>query len=600
MLYIISFGFFFFIEKKWKRIFTLLACSETKPEQAQYAQIKDSINKYHIVLFQKENYNDINSELKKETIDKLTKEQIEQSPYISFEINNSNEHYTFSYQYNKYELKKDSNFFLGVSFDLSNMKHVEIQETFNKEGNLGIPSISLYNYMYNKFGSNKVKFNSNKFWRYFFRQLFSPIYLYNIASIICWFLNDYGIYAIITLLLLLGILNLSVYKNHSNFKNLNRVNEKNDFHVHRQFSFKENKEWNNLQDQIIPGDILTIEEGDYLPCDCLILDGYCTVDQSDLTGENNVALKTELPNNDTLFSYINSSNHFIYQSNKVTQCYSSSKKKSCMTILVINTGNNTYRGNLLQNFDMYHENNVSFFYDMKYFIIFIVIVWIIVSIILLILGSNVKIINYFDSLFMIFPPTLLLTLNFSMFLFDFSLRKYHLLCFTDKKLNAAGKINTILLDKTRTLTKEDIAIQGLFSTNIINGQLLINDKVLLSPFYLNSILKKYLSEFKREDIINYHTDLKYNLIYFIECLVSCNGFYFIRDCKEDFIKFGDLIDKQIFELMKWQIGSVKDNFSFKEKSNTIYIVPPNSFDINQIIHQHSTISFHQEKSKHCF
>lgn len=62
----------------------------------------------------------------------------------------------------------------------------------------------------------------------------------------------------------------------------------------------------------MPGDIIQIASGHKIPCDCIMLRGYCTVNEAILTGEslpvNKVALQ-EYSNNE--MSYLYSGTHCI-------------------------------------------------------------------------------------------------------------------------------------------------------------------------------------------------------------------------------------------------------------------------------------------------
>ena len=47
----------------------------------------------------------------------------------------------------------------------------------------------------------------------------------------------------------------------------------------------------------------TLKEDEYVPCDCLIMNGECFVNESDLTGRLNVYKKIALKNNSEYFNY---------------------------------------------------------------------------------------------------------------------------------------------------------------------------------------------------------------------------------------------------------------------------------------------------------
>lgn len=65
--------------------------------------------------------------------------------------------------------------------------------------------------------------------------------------------------------------------------------------VHQQtFQVLRNGKWEKLpMDQIVQGDILSIQAGGQIPCDCVIRQGFCQVNESMLTGESDPLDRTE-------------------------------------------------------------------------------------------------------------------------------------------------------------------------------------------------------------------------------------------------------------------------------------------------------------------
>ena len=50
--------------------------------------------------------------------------------------------------------------------------------------------------------------------------------------------------------------------------------------------------------RIVPGDIILVPEGKRMPCDAILLEGECVVNEAMLTGESLPAIKTALPKSD--------------------------------------------------------------------------------------------------------------------------------------------------------------------------------------------------------------------------------------------------------------------------------------------------------------
>lgn len=82
--------------------------------------------------------------------------------------------------------------------------------------------------------------------------------------------------------------------------------------VHNLFSLKTDKadinpEINNCKKSIrsldlVPGDLIEIPENSIMPCDIIILNGSCIMNECMLTGESIPVLKNSLPYNNLIFS----------------------------------------------------------------------------------------------------------------------------------------------------------------------------------------------------------------------------------------------------------------------------------------------------------
>ena len=151
----------------------------------------------------------------------------------------------------------------------------------------------------------------------------------------------------------------------------------------------------------------------------------------------------------------------------------------------------------------------------------------------------------------IFTPALPISLIFTTFYFFWNLDRNQISCLSEKRMNAAGKVNILVLDKTGTLTEEGLDLFGFQITklNLIDKSLDF-DKIETDSLILNSIhiefWKKFCSNPNDDLFVDYQKNLKNNLIYFIECLATCHN---IDKIKDDFL--GNSIDKKIFDSMNW-------------------------------------------------
>ena len=99
--------------------------------------------------------------------------------------------------------------------------------------------------------------------------------------------------------------------------------------------------------ELIPGDVIEIPSNIKLPCDLILIEGQCLIDEAVLTGESIPMHKTQLPANSTEFSEKEKA-HMIYAG--TTPITSESFKKADMpaTGVVYQTGFNTTKGLLIR------------------------------------------------------------------------------------------------------------------------------------------------------------------------------------------------------------------------------------------------------------
>ena len=105
---------------------------------------------------------------------------------------------------------------------------------------------------------------------------------------------------------------------------------------------------------------------DIVPCDCLIIEGECIVNQSNLNGNLDIFKKISLVENNEKFNYQNNQINILLHGTKIVKTYSKIKE-GYISVLCINTGANTYKANLYSNI-LYsemkknHKNIYSFFW----------------------------------------------------------------------------------------------------------------------------------------------------------------------------------------------------------------------------------------------
>jgi cation-transporting ATPase 13A2 len=329
----------------------------------------------------------------------------------------------------------------------------------------------------------------------------------------------------------------------------------------------------------------------------------CTINESDLTGESTLVMKTYLPNDIREFVYEYNKKSVLFHGTRINKCESNLNDGE-IRALAINTGFNTNRGNLIQNLLFPKPTNFKFYHDVKIFLYVMTIIWILVCIFLVMLYlrsqskeeserlSILEITNKaFDLLTVIIPPILPICMTFTTFYFHYNLGKKKISCISDKRMNAAGRVNNIILDKTGTLTEEGLDLEGFQTSRDFMDRthnLNLNfDRLEMNSKIFNAVHKEFYKRLclnpDEECFTNYQTNPRNNLIYFLECLATCHA---IDKVKGD--SLGNSIDKKIFDNIKWSQEKCEDFWTENIKYD---MIPKKSFKIT------GELVFRKEKNR---
>jgi magnesium-transporting ATPase (P-type) len=359
---------------------------------------------------------------------------------------------------------------------------------------------------------------------------------------------------------------------------------------------------------LLPGDIIFLKENDLVPCDCVILEGECIVNESNSTGSLDIFKKISLENNNALFSYEMNKISILYHGMKIIKTFSKSNN-GYISVLCINTGPNTYKANqysnalyLLERKKEYREMYELFGEKRKNMLIAIIIIFFL-SIILAIMyymildpepldfndPSTKKLlfgitVRFFCKSFM---PGYFLTNSIILILGVYHLKKENINCFEKSKLLSSSTIDTIFFSKTGTLCENNFEINGYHpiyinphkSNNIsyrtykvsqykeMNSQLLQYYKTYLYKVQSNSLnyefnLRHGLKlEHNRLTLEKLNKESCGHTSLFLECLLSCNNIEIFNN-----EIFGNSIEIEIFKNMRWDMKAYNNNYR-----NNIYL-----------------------------
>ena len=153
----------------------------------------------------------------------------------------------------------------------------------------------------------------------------------------------------------------NLYKNSNNlYKNNINIGNYNDYdnNINQQEKKEEEDNYQFVEinnSDLLPGDIIYLKKGDFTPCDGIIIDGDCVVNEADLNEKNEYTYKTFLKYTNDIFNYKKNKNNILLHGTKIIKIYKknnisdNNKQNKYITFLCINTGANTYKANQITN-----------------------------------------------------------------------------------------------------------------------------------------------------------------------------------------------------------------------------------------------------------
>ncbi|KAJ2783877.1 hypothetical protein GGI18_003476, partial [Coemansia linderi] len=338
------------------------------------------------------------------------------------------------------------------------------------------------------FGENNIDIKEKSVVRLLFDEVLNPFYVFQAGSVILWCFDDYYYYASCILLISVsGIVETLVETR----RNTRKIREMAHFtcpvRVLRDGSWREGS-----AEDLLPGDVFELVPSMHvLPCDAVLLEGDCIVNESMLTGESVPVAK--VPVVPAVFGKMRLASstfgsdiakHVLFSGTKLVRVKKTSQgfggnrwldleQRTAMgtparaTAMVLRTGFNTTKGALIRSILFPRPNKFKFYDDSFRFIgvlAGIAVLGFLASIgNFLRLGLNARIITVraLDLITVVVPPALPATMSIGVSFALARLRKRHIYCISPTRINVCGKINVMCFDKTGTLTEEGLDVLGV-------------------------------------------------------------------------------------------------------------------------------------------
>ena len=522
-----------------------------------------------------------------EEIKKITLPNIANSFIKTSQLNFARKCYLFTFKLFNYIYNPGTKTFNSIKYSIFCSKE-QIFEFMSK----GLTE-NERNYQKLIYGECDLNFKINSFFYQLFLSTCKYFFVFQVYSIVLWISTDYIAYSCAIAFMTIYDLLEETITTLSNLKSIRKISK---------YSIKvkiyQKTDSNNYEilekdsTELVPGDIFELpDDGNAMPCDCILLSGSIIINEAMLTGESTPIMKTHLPNLNQEFDEENDIKFFLFAGTKIVQKRKENKKP--VIALCYSTGFNSVKGNLIRSILYPVKGESKFEKESMKFIIFLAILCSVTYLSLL----PVKIdhakeksnkakeysmiaLQGLDLITTAVPPTLPCCLGIGIGIAQRRFKKKHIMCINRNKITPAGKISICVFDKTGTLTEDHLNIAGFIP---VYAKSIKNDgKDNINNFSHNAFFfDKFYESIKdlSNSNFNYYKDKlkdpskkikrKELMQLFIECLACCQSITRVHGKL-----VGDPIDVEMFESSGWQlIEDPEDTKNYDPKISTTFVRP---------------------------
>ena len=212
------------------------------------------------------------------------------------------------------------------------------------------------------------------------------INFFQVFSCLVWMLEEYEFFAGIILATSLISSIITLYETKKNLNNLRKMSSfetpisvfrgmhENLYQSPENVSLSSYKQIVSSLD-LVPGDIIEIPDNKILPCDVILLNGSCIMNESMLTGESVPILKIALPYNTLKFNpNDDNKNSVLFSGTLCMETRFFMKEKFPVLGLVYRTGFSTMKGQLIRSILFPKKNTFNFFRESLKFLLAISVI----------------------------------------------------------------------------------------------------------------------------------------------------------------------------------------------------------------------------------
>eukprot|EP00045_Choanoeca_perplexa_P013062 m.145896 g.145896 ORF g.145896 m.145896 type:complete len:1212 (+) comp16226_c0_seq2:210-3845(+) len=315
-------------------------------------------------------------------------------------------------------------------------------------------------------GSNDIAVEVKSYVTLLFEEVLSPFYIFQFLAIVLWCFEEYYYYAGCIALVSFVSIVVSLIDTRRNAVTLRNMIDDSSM-VRRIQAIDQQHHATVSSSELVPGDLIELEEGVQVPCDALLIEGGAVINESMLTGESVPITKTPIVVEDgtTEYSITTHKAHTVFRGTEVVQLRSQRAVAMCVRVAF-----DTSKGQLIRSILYPKPTKFRFYEDGLKFLTMLALFGLagLVYTVVVLLGRKanpiVIIKRALDLLTVIVPPALPAAMTIGTIYAINRLKKAKIFCISPPRVNVAGKLKLFCFDKTGTLTEDGLTLWGVLGT----------------------------------------------------------------------------------------------------------------------------------------
>ncbi|MCJ1461071.1 hypothetical protein MMC28_011453, partial [Mycoblastus sanguinarius] len=397
------------------------------------------------------------------------------------------------------------------------------------------------------FDKNQIDIQQKSIPQLLVDEAFHPFYIFQIASLILWSLDQYYYYAICIFFISIISITTTLIETKSTMKRLREISR-----FECEVRVLRNGFWRQVESsELVPGDIYEVSDPSLtqFPCDSLLLAGDCVVNESMLTGESVPVSKIPATDESLYLMKLSAASmnpevarHFLFSGTKIVRArrpQEGQDDEAVALAMVVRTGFNTTKGSLVRSMLFPKPSGFKFYKDaFRYISVMACIAGVgfiasFINFVHLELAWHLIIVRALDLITIVVPPALPATLSIGTNFALSRLKKKNIFCISPQRVNVGGKLDVICFDKTGTLTEDGLDVLGVRVVHrpAMRFSDVLGDSSALLPG----------AAYERDPTVDYeiHKAVLYTM-------ATCHS---LRVVDDDFL--GDPLDVKMFEFTGW-------------------------------------------------